>query len=126
MGAPEMPRHVALIVEDDPDLRSMAATLLEESDLQVAETSSPEEAIAYLRGHGSQVAFLFADIRQPCRVDGVDFAHRVHDEWPWVHVLVTTNSPDGLRPALPIGITCMRKPWRALDLLVQADRATRS
>jgi CheY-like chemotaxis protein len=36
--------HVALIVEDDPDVRALAAVLLEETPLDVVEVESAEAA----------------------------------------------------------------------------------
>ena len=40
MDAMQPEPHVALIVEDDPDLRDLAAALLEETDLDVVEVES--------------------------------------------------------------------------------------
>ena len=71
MGQKMEPYRVALIVEDDFEVRGLAAALLEETDLKVVETSSAEEALDYLRQHSEEVAFLFADLRLPCLMDGL-------------------------------------------------------
>src|ERR1043165_2456940 len=68
---------IALIVEDDPDLRVLAAALLEESDLRVVECEDAEQAFAELCRHPEDVALIFADIRLPGLLDGVDLAQRV-------------------------------------------------
>jgi len=39
--------HLALIVEDDPDVRALAAVLLEETPLDVVEVESAEAAKWY-------------------------------------------------------------------------------
>jgi DNA-binding NtrC family response regulator len=91
MGQKIEPRRIALIVEDDFEVRGLAAALLEETDLQVVETSSAEEALNYLRAHGENVAFLFASARLPCLMSGVDLARRVTSQWPWVRTALTTG-----------------------------------
>jgi CheY-like chemotaxis protein len=120
MGQTIDPRRVALIVEDDFDVRGLAAALLEETDLRVIETTSAEEALDYLREHGEDVAFLFADIRLPCLMSGVDLARTVRIKWPWVRTVLTSGLPpeEGLRD-----VRFMPKPWRALEVLMEAERA---
>jgi len=57
--------HVALIVEDDPDVRELAAALLEETELDVVEVGNAEAALECLRERGGEVAMLFADVHLP-------------------------------------------------------------
>ena len=91
MGQKIEPRRIALVVEDDFEARGLAAALLEETDLRVVETSSAEEALDYLRAHGENVAFLFASVRLPCLMNGVDLARRVTSQWPWVRTTLTSG-----------------------------------
>jgi CheY-like chemotaxis protein len=118
-------RQVALIVEDDPDVRELAAAILEEADLRVVETSSAEEALAHLRHHAGEVAFVFADVRLPCPMSGVDLARSVRLKWPWIRTIVTSGSPLDLDDLtkLPREVRFLPKPWRALDVLIEAERA---
>ena len=41
MGRMLQPLQVALVVEDDPNVRELAATVLEETDLKVVEATVP-------------------------------------------------------------------------------------
>jgi CheY-like chemotaxis protein len=127
MGQQSEPRRIALIVEDDFEVRGLAAALLEETDLRVVETSSAEEALDYLRYHAEEVAFLFADVRLPCLMSGVDLARTVRIKWPWVRTVLTSGlSPEqGLRD-MPRDVRFMPKPWRALEVLMEAERAAQS
>ena len=127
MGS-QLPTHrsrapIALIVEDDPDLRVLAAALLEESDLQVVECESAEEAISALVRDGDDIALVFADIRLSGLLDGVDLARRVKVLWPHIAMIVTSGYADTRPQALPDSVTYMPKPWLALDVLMQAERA---
>jgi CheY-like chemotaxis protein len=119
---PENTARIALVVEDDPDVRSLAAALIEETDLDVVEEDSAEGALAYLRRHASEVALVFADIRLR-RMDGIDLARIVKRDWPWIRVLVTSGNPGDRLDQLPRGARYMQKPWRALDVLIEAERA---
>ena len=114
---------IALIVEDDPDLRVLAAALLEESDLRVVECEDAEQAFAELCKQPDEVALIFADIRLPGLLDGVDLAQRVNALWPHVKILVTSGFPGERVRALPKSVVYMPKPWLALDVLMQADHA---
>jgi CheY-like chemotaxis protein len=127
MGRKIEPSRVALIVEDEPELRDLAAALLEETDLDVVETSSAEEALDYLRNHGEEVAFLFADVRLPCLMNGVDLARTVRFKWPWIRTVLTSGVPldDGSNDLLR-DVRFMPKPWRALEVLMEAERATQT
>ena len=116
------PPRIALVVEDDPDVRSLAATLIEETDLDVVEEDSAEAALAFLKANARSVALLFADIRLR-RMDGVELARIVKRDWPWIRVLVTSGNPGDRLGDLPRGAKYMQKPWRALDVLIEAERA---
>ncbi|MGF9764833.1 response regulator [Microvirga sp. 0TCS3.31] len=116
----------ALIVEDDMEVRALAVALLEETDLAIVEASSGEEALHYLHHHAEEVAFLFSDVRLPCVMDGVDLARMVRLKWPWVRTVLTSGAPleDEHERALR-DVKFMPKPWRALDVLVEAEKANR-
>jgi DNA-binding NtrC family response regulator len=119
----DRPPRVALIVEGDRDIRELAAALLEETDLQVAEVDSAEAAVAYMEERGSEVAMVFAELRLPGAMDGADLAQTVAKFWPGAQLLVTSGDPGDRIACLPEGVTFMPKPWRALDVLMQAERA---
>jgi CheY-like chemotaxis protein len=124
MGQNTEHQQVALIVEDDIELRELAAALLEETDLHVVEASSGEEALHYLHHHAGEVAFLFSDVRLPYLMSGVDLARVVKLKWPWIRTVLTSGAPleDDLDKALR-DVRFMPKPWRALEVLMEADKA---
>ena len=127
MGQKIEPRRIALIVEDDFEVRGLAAALLEETELQVVETSSAEEALDHLRAHGEDVALLFASAHLPCLMNGVDLARTVSSQWPWVRTVLTSDEDygDGADD-IPEDVRLMPKPWRALEVLMEAERAAQS
>jgi DNA-binding NtrC family response regulator len=123
MSAMQPEPHLALIVEDDPDVRALAAVLLEETPLDVVEVESAEAALDYLQERGGEVAMMFADVRLPGPMDGVQLAKAACTLWPTVRVVLTSGDPTAASNNLPDCVTFMPKPWRGLDVLVQAERA---
>ena len=125
MDAMQPEPHVALIVEDDPDVRDLAAALLEETDLDVVEVESADAALAYLQERGGEVAMMFADVRLPGDMDGVQLAKAACTLWPTIRIVLTSGDPGAVSDDLPDGVTFMPKPWRGLDVLVEAEKAVR-
>lgn len=115
--------HVALIVEDDPDVRDLAAALLEETLLDVVEVESAEAALECLQERGGEVAMMFVDVRLPGEMDGVQLAKAACTLWPTIRIVLTSGDPGALSEDMPECVTFMAKPWRGLDVLVQAEKA---
>jgi CheY-like chemotaxis protein len=127
MGQDAECTRVALIVEDDKELRALAVALLEETDLRPVEASSAEEALQYLRYNAGDVAFLFSDVKLPCVMDGVDLARTVSLKWPWIRIVLTSDVPpaNDLDKALR-RVRFMQKPWLPLSVLMEAERAVQA
>lgn len=123
MNALQPEPHLALIVEDDPDVRALAGALLEETPLEVVEVESAEAALDCLQERGAGVAMMFADVRLPGEMDGVQLAKAACKLWPTVRVVLTSGDPNAVSDDLPECVTFMPKPWRGLDVLVQAEKA---
>ena len=85
--------RVALVVENDKELRALAVALLEETDLRVLEASSGEEALHYLHDHAGEVTLIFSEVKLPRHMDGVDLARLVRLRWPWIRTILTSDAP---------------------------------
>lgn len=117
--------HIALVVEDDPDIRELAAALLEETEFDVVEVESAEAALDCLQERGGEVAMIFADIRLAGMMDGVQLARAACTLWPTIRIVLTSGAGSDRLDELPDCVTFMPKPWRGLDVLVEADKAMR-
>jgi CheY-like chemotaxis protein len=117
--------HIALIVEDDPDVRELATALLEETTLDVVEVENAEAALNCLQDRGGEVAMIFADIRLPGTMDGVQLARAACTLWPTIRIVLTSGAASDRLNELPDSVTFIPKPWRGLDVLVEADKALR-
>ena len=114
MGQAQQKRGAVLIVEDDAELRSLTAALLEDDQLDTIECESAEAALAVMLIGGQHVALIFADIRLRGVMDGVDLAHEVRLRWPLLPVVICANSrPVSLTyPSLGSRLICSSPPKR--------------
>jgi len=126
MGQLQPKRRAVLIVEDDPDLRSLTAALLEDENLATIECESAEAALAVMLMGGCDVVMILADVRLRGVMDGVDLAWEVKQRWPFLPMVLTSGHPRERVGQLPPGVAYMRKPWRPLNVLIAAAQALAS
>jgi DNA-binding NtrC family response regulator len=112
-----------LIVEDDAELRSLTAALLEEEQLDSIECESAEAALAVLLMREHNVSMIFAEVRLPGAMDGIDLAWEVRLRWPLLPVVLTSGHPREHIRELPPGVAYLPKPWQPLNVLVVAEQA---
>ena len=123
MSVQQADPHIALVVEDDPHVRELAAALLEETKLNVVEVETAEAALDCLQERGGEVAMIFADIRLQGTMDGVQLAKAACTLWLTIRVVLTSCAASAALEGLPPCVTFMPKPWRGLDVLVEAEKA---
>jgi CheY-like chemotaxis protein len=126
MGPALPKRRTVLIVEDDPELRSLTAALLEDEQLDTIECESAEAALAVMLMGGQEVAMILADVRLSGVMDGIDLAHEVKMRWPSLPVVLTSGRPREGIGELPPGVAYISKPWPPLNMLITAQQALAS
>jgi DNA-binding NtrC family response regulator len=126
MGQSQPKRRAVLIVEDDAELRGLSAALLEEGELETIECESAEAALATMLIRGRDIALIFADIRLPGVMDGLDLAREVKMRWPLLTVVLTSGHARERFGELPPGVVYMPKPWQPLNVLMIAEQALSS
>jgi DNA-binding NtrC family response regulator len=126
MGQARQKSRAVLIVEDDAEVRSLAAMLLEDEQLDIIECESAEAALAIMLIGGREVAMIFADVRLPGVMDGVDLAWEVKLRWPLLPVILTSGLPRERVGDLPLGVDYMSKPWQPHNVLIAAKQALAS
>ena len=123
MGRIQSKRRIALIVEDDAEVRQLMKMVIEEAELDIIECDSAEAALATMLLRGKDVAMIFADVRLSGEMDGIGLAREVKMRWPHLVVVLTSGSAVDHLGQLPPGVEYMPKPWKALDVLTAAERA---
>ena len=124
MGQAQQKYRAVLIVEDDAELRSLTAALLKDEEIDTIECESAEAALAVMLIGGQEVAMIFADIRLPGAMDGVDLSWEVKLRWPLLPIILTSGHPLEHIRELPPGVAYMPKPWQPLNVLIAAEQAS--
>lgn len=114
---------VILVVEDEPEERFLAASLLEEAGFQVIEAETAERALAILRQRAEAIDVVFSDVRTPGPIGGFELARVIGVTWPRVHVILTSGDAGDQPSDLKMSATFLKKPWRALDILTLVEHA---
>jgi CheY-like chemotaxis protein len=126
MGQAQQKRRAVLIVEDDPDIRSLTAALFEDEQLDTIECESAEAALAVMLIGGPEVGMILAEVRLRGVMDGIDLAREVKLRWPLLPVILTSGLSRARVGDLPLGVGYMAKPWQPLDVLIAAKQALAS
>jgi two-component system, cell cycle response regulator CpdR len=111
-------------VEDDPMQREMLCLLLEECDFEVIQCESAEAAERVLQKIAGCLALMMTDVQLAGRMNGVELAHLAKYHNPALDVVVTSGKP--LHERLPDGAKFWSKPWAPLDVLREAELASRA
>lgn len=112
--------RTVLIVEDDEIQRSIAAMLLENSELDVLQCDTAEAARRVLDDVGSGLCLMFTDVNLAGEMSGAELACLARQRFPELTVVVTSGHA---APELPSGTTFLQKPWRPVDLIREAEMA---
>ncbi len=126
MGQGQQKRPAVMIVEDDAELRNLTVALLEDGKVDTIECESAEAALAVMLLGGHEVAMIFADVRLPGVMDGIDLAWEVKARWPLLPMILTSGHPPDRGGDLPSGVIYMPKPWQPLKVLIAAEEAIAS
>jgi PAS domain S-box-containing protein len=102
-----------LLVEDNPDVASVSASLLEQLGYTVRRVSDAETALCEIERDG--IDLVFSDIVMPGIMDGLKLAHRLKEIRPHLPILLATGYSDAaanVRGDFPI----LRKPYEIHQL----------
>lgn len=116
-------KPVILVVEDQPDERFLAATLLEDTGFTVIEAETADRALAILNDRADEVSVVFSDVRTPGPIGGFELARIIGVTWPKVRVLLTSGDAGDQPSDLRVSATFIPKPWRAEDILAWVQEA---
>jgi CheY-like chemotaxis protein len=87
---PAKPRHVVLIVEDEPFVRLTGADLLAEAGFEVLEAGNADEALRILEAT-PEVRVVFSDVEMPGSLDGLGLARNIRQRWPGTGIVLTSG-----------------------------------
>ncbi len=107
-----------LVVEDDPDLRQHAETLISGLGYRVSIAENADEALAFL-DHEPSVDLLFTDVIMPGSMHGADLARETKARHPDIKILFTSGYTKNVilhKGRLDENVELLSKPYRREDL----------
>jgi len=60
---------------------------------------------------------LFTDVQMPGRLDGMDLARKIHEQWPNVLHLITSGNSGPAKADIPNHGHFLAKPYRSEDVI---------
>jgi two-component system nitrogen regulation response regulator GlnG len=116
-------RFAVLVVDDEPEMRSLLAEILGKHAFDVVTAADGDEVLPRVEAHHPAVVLM--DVRMPRR-DGLEALHDVKRAHPELPVIILTAHGD-----IPMAVDAMRrgafdyltKPFRYDDLLMSVRRA---
>ena len=111
---PPTPSARVLVVDDEPELCSLAGDWLEALGYTVATAHSPAQALELLREAPFDV--LFTDVVMPGGMDGLELARKAVDMVPGLRVLLASGYAQSLLDASELPGLLLNKPYRKKDI----------
>lgn len=114
-----------LVVEDDPELRDLAAELLDYLGYHTRVAASGEAALMILKAERG-IDLIFTDLVMPGRLDGLALAEEARRLDPAIKIVFTSGYAGhaALRQRRPgRHEVFVHKPYRASDLAAAIERA---
>jgi len=110
-----------LVAEDEPTVRALAASIIEELGCATFSAANAKEALAVLEGNAA-ITLLFTDINMPDGPDGLDgleLARRAVEIRPGLRVIYTTGGglTDGMTALFVEGGIFLPKPYNGHRLV---------
>ena len=120
--SPESPHghQTILVVEDEPAVRRLVASLLTQTGYTVLQAASGIEALTVWQAHASRIDLLLTDLVMPDGINGTELAERLQAERPTLRVLYTSGyspnqSADDTR--MQEGVNFLQKPYQPKKLI---------
>ncbi len=116
-------RETVLLLEHEPVTRTSIARFLRKAGYQVVEASRPDEVWTMLETL-ADVDVLVADIDAPDGTSGLELARKVHERWPSIGLVITSDHVRHLHPGDVPGDGCfLPRPLPAETLLHEVEVA---
>jgi len=111
--------EVILVLENDPDVRQLAVTILDGLGYKALQAANANAAMRVLEDQSENVVLLLSDVVLPGGVSGPEFAAKAKDQNSKMKVVFMTgyaSDPDAIDKIPGIGEALLAKPFKRTDL----------
>ena len=113
------------LVEDEPSVRLVAATMLRRLGYRVIEAGDGREALAVWAARGAEISLLVTDVVMPNGVSGIELGERLRREKPDLGVIFMSGYNDQIlkgEAGMPRNFTLIGKPFDFAELAAVVRR----
>jgi PAS domain S-box-containing protein len=124
---PDPERPTLLLVEDEPALRTLVVTMLEEEGYLILQAGNGLDAIAVAERHRGDIDLLLTDVVMP-RMSGPELAQKMRGLRPGLEVLFMSGYNDSRlvhRGMEEANVNLLVKPFSPDDLVMKVGELTR-
>lgn len=108
-----------LVVEDEPAIRVMLETMLEDLPVAVTMVATADEGFLALQSQAWEL--IITDVQTPGRSNGIELASAAIELQPKIQVIVMSGYHNAMGHPLPPGASFMSKPWSLEDFYALVD-----
>lgn len=121
-------QETILVVEDEEEIKNLAAMILKGHGYTVLQASDASEALEILQDENQHLDLLFTDIMMPGEMNGVQLAARALVLRPNIPILFTTGYIQASIPDVNLlsEYTILNKPYKPDALLQEIQKALQS
>ncbi|GBD48124.1 response regulator [Methylopila sp. Yamaguchi] len=121
-----MPIPYALVAEDEVICRMDVADVLTQAGYQVLEAGGSDEAMGLLSEHHASVILMLTDVDMPGSMNGLALAHKVHENWAHIDIVVCSGRHQPKDGELPPPAVFLGKPIDRMSLLELAQKVVKT
>lgn len=107
-----MSRHIALVVDDEPLIRSSLLDALEAEGFKVVEADGASGALRAL-AEVPDIAIMISDVKMP-GMDGLELARLAAAQRPELKIIIISGHANAVDPRIPARVRFIRKPFPLL------------
>ncbi len=115
-----------LLVEDEPAVRMLVHTVLEQAGYRILEAGSGAEALKFWQEHRGEISLLLTDYVMPDGMSGRQLAERLLGENPQLRIIFTSGYSAEIAGAgfdLKEGVNFLSKPFELAKLVAAVRRS---
>ncbi|WP_072432337.1 MULTISPECIES: response regulator [unclassified Pseudomonas] len=108
---------VVIVIEDDPTLRSLMASIVDEMGAQTRAFDTADDALTFLLQNSEPCPLVIVDQGLPGQIQGIEFIEMVQSRWTGIASILMSGY--SINPTdVPPKTVYLHKPWSLDDLVV--------
>lgn len=122
-------KRFILLVEDEPEVREITASMLRHTGYEVIEATDGPSALKVLKEKSDLVDVVFSDVVMPNNMSGIELAEIISTTYKDIKILLTSGYPDKITAQESLtkqNIELLAKPYKKAQLIAAIEGTNNS